>query len=103
LEGNANPSTLYARYGKIFRRWVFCVSFIKADLTSFLQNTPLDLHKTLILASVRTGDDGEFTVEELAIATEHAPFRHKNIITEVGGQRKKAKVENASMVEETQS
>ena len=68
-----------------------------------LQNAPSDLHKTLILANLRTGDNGDFTVEELAIATEHAPFRHKNIITEVGGQRKKAKVENASMVEETKS
>jgi hypothetical protein len=103
LEGNANLGTLYARYVKIFRRWVLCASFLKADLTSLLQNTPSDLHKTLILANVRTGDNGKFTVEELAIATEHAPFRHKNIITEVGGQRKKAKLQNASTVEETKS
>jgi hypothetical protein len=51
-----------------------------------------DLHKTLILADVR-GDwkSGDAAIHELAMATEHAPFRHRQKITEVGGQRKKQK------------
>jgi hypothetical protein len=50
-----------------------------------------DLHKTLILANVKSDASGNRIVEELAIATEHAPFRHK-VKVEVGSQRKKAKV-----------
>lgn len=52
-----------------------------------------DLHKTLILASV-VGEykDGTATVNELAMATEHAPFRHRPKAREVGGQRKKIKI-----------
>lgn len=53
-----------------------------------------DLHKTLILAYVQeTTELGKYKVEEIAIATEHAPFRHRNVITEVGAQRKKVPVE----------
>jgi hypothetical protein len=58
-----------------------------------------DLHKTLILAHLRRrgnkndgdDDDDDWTVDELAMATEHAPFRHKRQIlgkTSVGSQRK---------------
>ena len=63
-----------------------------------------DLHKTLIVANVRElevasshdDDDGlqqllaqeRYAVDELAIATEHAPFRHKNISKGVGTQMK---------------
>jgi hypothetical protein len=52
-----------------------------------------DLHKTLILARVREGEEG-FSVDEMAIATEHAPFRHKNTVKGVGSQVKKAKTDN---------
>ncbi len=54
-----------------------------------------DLHKTLIVANVRevNGTDpnlpSRFDVDELAIASEHAPFRHKKASKEVGTQRKK--------------
>jgi len=70
-----------------------------------------DLHKTLILANVRLlskderaarddddggdGCDGDddyarlYAVDELAIATEHAPFRHKNTPRGVGTQVKR--------------
>jgi hypothetical protein len=50
-----------------------------------------DFHKTLILADIHTLDDGTYTVEELAMTTEHAPFRHKKITLEnhvVGAQVK---------------
>jgi hypothetical protein len=64
-----------------------------------------DLHKTLILAYIRLDSSkNAYEVDELAIATEHAPFRHKNAITrraQVGTQRKKAKVEAEE--DETQS
>ena len=48
-----------------------------------------DLHKTLILASVE-GDfkAGSAEIHELAMATEHAPFRHRQKLAEVGGQKK---------------
>jgi hypothetical protein len=51
-----------------------------------------DLHKTLILANVRQVD-GLYHVDELAMATEHAPFRHKKKPTTAGSQRKRAKME----------
>jgi len=63
-----------------------------------------DLHKTLIVANVReVGNDGcaddvddgggskverSYVVDELAMATEHAPFRHKNVPRGVGTQVK---------------
>jgi len=46
-----------------------------------------DLHKTLIVSNVRRIDDESYVVDELAIATEHAPFRHK-IVKGVGEQVK---------------
>jgi hypothetical protein len=52
-----------------------------------------DLHKTLILANVRENDEG-FSVDEMAMATEHAPFRHKNTVKGVGSQSKKARTDN---------
>lgn len=45
-----------------------------------------DFHKTLILVNVK----GE-SIEELAMASEHAPFRHRPQQKEVGGQVKKMK------------
>jgi len=55
-----------------------------------------DLHKTLILAYVRETGENEYEVDELALATEHAPFRHKKAAVEVGGQRKKARTGDVS-------
>jgi hypothetical protein len=73
-----------------------------------------DLHKTLILANPRRRrnndtteivievDDAAWVVEELAMATEHAPFRHRNksLLAEassdarmVGAQHKRQKME----------
>ena len=48
-----------------------------------------DLHKTLIIANVE-GDykAGTAEIQELAMATEHAPFRHRQKLAEVGGQKK---------------
>ena len=76
------------------------------QMQSLVRSMP-ELHKTLILASVsREAGKDQFRVDELALATEHAPFRHRRVSTEVGGQRKKARtdriVENDSepMVEE---
>jgi hypothetical protein len=77
-----------------------------------------NLHKTLIVANVRTVvgqelsranfsnhkdsqtketlsnscDFQRYVVEELAIASEHAPFRHKNITKGVGQQIKPSKI-----------
>ena len=55
-----------------------------------------DLHKTLLLASLHPQEDGTHVVEELAMTSEHAPFRHKHAerkekATQVGAQRKKSK------------
>ena len=54
-----------------------------------------DLHKTLILANVvieesvnNKHQSASYRVDELAIATEHAPFRHKKV-KGVGEQRKR--------------
>lgn len=39
-----------------------------------------DLHKTLLLASLRRDEATKsYTVEELAMTSEHAPFRHKHV------------------------
>lgn len=55
-----------------------------------------DLHKTLLLASLhpQQDNDGNWQVQELAMASEHAPFRHKHLerrqnAARVGNQRKK--------------
>jgi hypothetical protein len=52
-----------------------------------------DLHKTLIVANLRRTSPDQYEVDELAIATEHAPFRHKKATVDVGGQRKRAKLD----------
>jgi hypothetical protein len=36
-----------------------------------------DFHKTLILVNVKGTRKGTFVLEEVAIASEHAPFRHR--------------------------
>ena len=61
-----------------------------------------DLHKTLILANARLTPNTSdvWDVEEIAMATEHAPFRHRNKMvaeTKVGTQRKKQKTEANSV------
>mmetsp|Transcript_27579 Transcript_27579/g.34123 ORF Transcript_27579/g.34123 Transcript_27579/m.34123 type:complete len:163 (-) Transcript_27579:1095-1583(-) len=65
-----------------------------------------DLHKTLIIVSVKqmstqkcfsstnNEDVKNYAVEEIAVVSEHAPFRHKNTIKEVGAQVKKQKRSN---------
>ena len=52
------------------------------------------LHKTLILAYIRPQEDGSLEVDELAVGSEHAPFRHKKHVLDVsepGTQRKNQK------------
>mmetsp|Transcript_50 Transcript_50/g.65 ORF Transcript_50/g.65 Transcript_50/m.65 type:complete len:135 (-) Transcript_50:229-633(-) len=81
----------------------FCVHIVPSDdrldwrtMQTLVRSMP-DLHKTLIIASLEkndnindNGDDG-YIVHELAMATEHAPFRHKNVMKEVGAQVKPCK------------
>lgn len=79
-----------------------------------------DLHKTLILVNVRRkmevveeqgrernnnnteDDDDNYDIDEIAIATEHAPFRHRKKVPVgvVGSQRKKKKKKPRVMMEE---
>lgn len=54
-----------------------------------------DFHKTLILARVREVGNGQHEIDELAMATEHAPFRHKKVVVGIGGQRKKPRTETS--------
>jgi len=58
------------------------------EVQTLVRSMP-DLHKTLILANVKCDDKGRKTVEELAVATEHAPFRHRPKMMEVGSQKKR--------------
>ena len=60
------------------------------EIQTLVHSMP-DLHKTLILAQVKSDEKGKKTVEELAMATEHALFRHRPKMMDVGSQRKKAK------------
>lgn len=61
------------------------------EIQTLVRSMP-DLHKTLIVANVVGSIEvGTATVEELAMATEHAPFRHRQKMVEVGAQRKKQK------------
>ena len=64
-------------------------------MQSLVRSMP-GLHKTLILAYPHLKEDGSWEVQELAMATEHAPFRHKKAVKEVGGQRKRNREEEAS-------
>jgi tRNA splicing endonuclease len=74
----------------------FCVhlvgeSFDWRTVQTLVRSMP-DLHKTLILAEIVEGENGEYIVEELAVTSEHAPFRHRSQKKQVGGQLKKQKV-----------
>lgn len=75
----------------------FCVHLVdeKVDwrnMQTLVRSMPT-LHKTLILANIveQEGGGQEYAVQEIAMATEHAPFRHKNVKKKVGEQRKKQK------------
>lgn len=59
-----------------------------------------DLHKTLILVNVKAicapsnkiscaDEVSNYKVEEVAIASEHAPFRHREVLKDIGAQRKR--------------
>ena len=63
------------------------------EMQTLVRSMP-DLHKTLVLVNANAAKvidiDGNNNrcVDELAISTEHAPFRHKPKPIEVGAQRK---------------
>jgi hypothetical protein len=64
------------------------------EMQTLVRSMP-DLHKTLVLVNVNVNAnakdiDGNNNrcVDELAITTEHAPFRHKPKPIEVGAQKK---------------
>ncbi|KAL7459373.1 hypothetical protein ACHAWC_011826 [Mediolabrus comicus] len=79
----------------------FCVHVVTPDgkldwrtIQTLVRSMP-DLHKTLIIAHVKEvatiaiDPSRRYYVEELAMTTEHAPFRHKNVSKGVGMQLKK--------------
>mmetsp|Transcript_18078 Transcript_18078/g.30819 ORF Transcript_18078/g.30819 Transcript_18078/m.30819 type:complete len:138 (-) Transcript_18078:314-727(-) len=75
----------------------FCVHLVGSDerldwraMQTLVRSMP-DLHKTLILAYIDETKPGQFQVEEIAMATEHAPFRHRKVMKEVGAQVKRQK------------
>jgi hypothetical protein len=53
-------------------------------------------HKTLIVVHVQAEADGQWRVDEMAMASEHAPFRHHNnrtaVIQQAGQQVKRQKM-----------
>jgi hypothetical protein len=57
------------------------------EMQTLVRSMP-DLHKTLVLANVKGVGEDDMYVEELAITTEHAPFRHRPKSIEIGAQRK---------------
>lgn len=77
----------------------YCISIVPKDGRLDWQNLQVlvrsmsDYHKTLILVNVSEQENGDdAVVEEIALTTEHAPFRHKaRIIQSAGGQTKATK------------
>ena len=63
------------------------------EMQTLVRSMP-DLHKTLVLVNVNGDSEENYTLEELAMATEHAPFRHRQVQGEVGSQRKKQRTDN---------
>jgi hypothetical protein len=61
------------------------------EMQTLVRSMP-DLHKTLVLCLV-SGEGDDRIVQEIAMATEHAPFRQrtKKFSTSVGSQKKKKK------------
>lgn len=59
------------------------------EMQTLVRSMP-DFHKTLVLCLVR-GEGDDRTIEELAMATEHAPFRQRTnkFSVTVGSQKKK--------------
>ena len=59
------------------------------EMQTLVRSMP-DLHKTLVLCLV-TGEGDDRTIQEIAMATEHAPFRQrtKKFSKKVGAQKKK--------------
>jgi len=80
----------------------FCINVTRDDefidwreMQTLVRSMP-DLHKTLVLANVNANTkDIDFNnnrcVDELAVTTEHAPFRHRPKPIEVGAQKKNKK------------
>mmetsp|Transcript_28981 Transcript_28981/g.32509 ORF Transcript_28981/g.32509 Transcript_28981/m.32509 type:complete len:129 (+) Transcript_28981:143-529(+) len=80
----------------------FCINVTRDDelidwreIQTLVRSMP-DLHKTLVLANVNSNaKDIDSTknccVDELAITTEHAPFRHRPKKIEIGAQKKNKK------------
>lgn len=67
------------------------------EIQTMVRSMP-DFHKTLILVNVRLDKEGKSIVDELAMATEHAPFRHKQkLIDQAGLQRKKIKTNDIAI------
>lgn len=68
-----------------------------------------DLHKTLLLANlVKDQTTGSYSVEEIAMTSEHAPFRHKHAerarkATQAPGQQTKRKRAHDELNEEADS
>lgn len=81
----------------------FCIHVTRDDesidwreMQTLVRSMP-DLHKTLVLANVKGIDGNNPYVEELAITTEHAPFRHRPKTIEVGAQKKKTQNKKAKL------
>jgi hypothetical protein len=70
-------------------------------LQSLVRTMP-NVRKTLILANL-VMRDGDWQVNEVSMTTEHAPFRHRKntIMTNVGTQIKRRKVDEKMKVEDT--
>ena len=81
-------ATTHCRFSNIHYRCILQDGRLDWRTMQTLVRSMPELHKTLILAHIREVGDG-FQVEEMAIATEHAPFRHKSNTKEVGAQVKK--------------
>mmetsp|Transcript_54537 Transcript_54537/g.132408 ORF Transcript_54537/g.132408 Transcript_54537/m.132408 type:complete len:119 (+) Transcript_54537:339-695(+) len=64
------------------------------EMQTLVRSMP-DLHKTLVLCLV-TGEGDDRTIQEIAMATEHAPFRQrtKKFSKKVGSQKKKKQKKN---------
>lgn len=85
----------------------FCVHLVDEtvdwrNMQTLVRSMPT-LHKTLILANIVEQAAGGYVVQEIAMTTEHAPFRHKNAKKKVGEQRKKQKLETAEKEEGSQA
>jgi hypothetical protein len=60
------------------------------EMQTLVRSMP-DLHKTLVLVNVKGTSEENFVIQELAMSTEHAPFRHRPKTADVGAQKKSNK------------